>query len=32
MGVATLSQLMEGFLGKSIYLELDLPVKLELWI
>lgn len=32
MGVVPLSQLVESFLGSSIYLELKLPVELELWI
>lgn len=32
MGMAKLSQLVEGFLGRLIYLELEPLIKLELWI
>ena len=32
VGVASPSQRVEAFLGKSIYLESELPTKLELWI
>lgn len=32
MGMAQMSQLVGGFLGRLIYLELEPLVKLELWI